>query len=122
MPGEEVRSVSWINHVPLNRREKIARWWQEDIRQGSTYSSERQRSEEFTTSIPIESIEGLACDGLKKALQEQRHERETSTSMITFPRATPDGSQYFGSIAVPAKPLGVRFTEIGVVPVEDENH
>ena len=122
MSEREASSVSWINVVPLNRRERLARWWQEDVRQGSTYSSKRQREQEFMSSIPVSSIEGIACDGLKRALENQRRDIEEGGQFVTFPRATPDGSQYFGSIGIPSRPLGVRFTEQGLVELSDEDH
>lgn len=122
MPEREVTSVSWINVTPHNRREKLARWWQEDVRQGSTYTSERQRNEEFQTVIPVDGIERLACEGLKRALYDQKRDIEETADTITFPRATPDGEQYFGSIGISSRPLGVRITERGIVPIPDENH
>lgn len=122
MSEREVTSVSWINVTPHNRREKLARWWQEDVRQGSTYTSERQRNEEFQTVIPVDGIARLACEGLKRALYDQKRDIEEMTDTITFPRATPDGELYFGSIAISSRPLGARITERGIVPIPDENH
>lgn len=122
MPEREVTTVTWINVTPHNRRERLARWWQEDVRQGSTYTSERQRNEEFQTVIPVEGIEHLACEGLRRALREQKRDIEEAAGMITFPRATSDGERYFGSIGIPSRPIGERFTESGVVPIPDEDY
>jgi hypothetical protein len=122
MSEKEVESVSWINVVPLNRREKLARWWQEEVRQGSSYASERQRKAEFQTVIPVHSIERLACDSLREALNKQRLDIETGSAIVTFPRATPNGSKYFGSIGISSEPLNIRFSENGIVPLDNENH
>ena len=122
MSEREVTTVTWINVTPHNRREKLARWWQEDVRQASTYTSERQRNEEFQTVIPVDGIAHLSCEGLRRALQEQKRDIEEEAETITFPRATPDGKQYFGSIGIPSKPIGERFTESGAVPISDENY
>ncbi|HAC56157.1 TPA: hypothetical protein DCF80_01525 [Candidatus Saccharibacteria bacterium] len=122
MPERAVETVAWINVVPLNRREMLARWWQEDVCQGSTYISERQHEQDFMTVIPVESLEGVACGGLRQALTRQKHDIEQSARSITYPRATPDGTEYFGSIAIPSKPLNVRFTETGIVTMSHEDH
>lgn len=123
MPGNSpVESVSWINVVPLNRREKIARWWVEEVRQQHTYTSKRSREQEFMTHIGIDEIDALACDSLKEALWHQKQEREAAASFVSFPRATPDGSAYFGSIGIPSRPFGVTFTERGLMSHDDENH
>lgn len=117
-PGE---SVTWINVISLNRREKIARWWIENVRKQQTYSSPRQREQAFQTQISVVDIDNLASDGLKAALHKQRQEHEMGASFVSFPRATPDGSQYFGSILIPRKPLNVTFTEQEVEPISNED-
>lgn len=122
MSERETSSVSWINVIPLNRRERLARWWQEDIRQGSTYTSDRQRKAEFSTAIPVGDIESIACEGLKQALFEQKRSIEESARSITFPRATPDGTEYFGSIGIPSSPIGTRITRGGIEQIADEDY
>lgn len=122
MSEADVGSVSWINVVPLNRREKLARWWQEDVCQGSSYASKRQRNAEFQTIIATGGIERLACDGLREALYKQRQDIETGSDFVTYPRATPDGSKYFGSIGIPSEPLNVRLGEKGIAPLHDDNY
>lgn len=117
-----VETVSWINHVPLNRREKIARWWIEDVRQQHTYTSKRQREQEFTTNVPVDMIDQLACEGLKAALLRQKNNLDEDSKIFTYPRATPDGSLYFGSVTVPRRPLRVSFTSEGIVSDIDENN
>jgi len=121
LPAE---TLSWINVVPLNRREKLARWWVEDIRQRQTYSSARQRDLEFMTSIPVTDVGLLASGALREALIRQKSEKETGARAITFPRATPDGSEYFGAVAIPSRPLNVRFTTHGIEEFDepDENN
>lgn len=123
MAGEPTETVTWINVIPLNRREKIARWWVEDVRQQHTYTSKRQREQELQTFLGADLIDGLACDGLRQALLVQKREREQGSGSITFPRATPDGSAYFGSVGIPSRPLNVRFTSHGIEPtLDNENH
>lgn len=96
----EIENVSWINVVPLNVREKIGRWWVDSVRQQHTYTSQRQREQPFQTSIPVASIDQLASEGLKAALLRQKRGIEEDSSIFTLPRATPDGSVYFGSVTV----------------------
>lgn len=74
------------------------------------------------SSIPVSSIESIACEGLRRSLIDQKRDIEEGDRFITYPRATPDGSQYFGSVGIPSKPLSVRFTEQGVVELPDEDH
>lgn len=123
--NHEVQTAHWINVVPLNRREKIARWWIEDVRQGSTYISRRSHETPFQTVVPVDAIDKLTSDGLRHALQRQVANVENDDSVITYPRATVDGSQYFGSVLISRRTLGVRFTTQGPIDIsgrEDENN
>ena len=116
-------TVTWINVVPLNMREKIARWWVEDVRQQHTYVSPRRHETDFQSFIAVDMIDTLASEGLRAALKAQQAEKAEDPAWMTFPRATPDGSEYFGSISIPRRRLGVRFTENGIVEdPTDENH
>jgi len=119
MTGENsAETVTWINVIPLNRREKIARWWIESVRQQQTHTSRRQRERPFQTRIPVDSIDDIACDGLSAALHRQRQQVLEDDNHITLPRANPDGTQFFGSVTIPRRSLGVTFTEQGIVPNE----
>lgn len=118
--SQSIESVSWINKVPLNRREKIARWWIERVRQQRTYESKRQHEQEFETRIPVNSIDQLANDGLRKALTDQKMCIESDEGFFIIPRATPDGSEYFGSVAIPRKRLEVRFAAGGLEELGNE--
>ncbi|HEY0965186.1 MAG TPA: hypothetical protein VGE13_01775 [Candidatus Saccharimonadales bacterium] len=115
-------TVSWINVIPLNRREKIARWWVESVRQQRTYNSKRQSKQEFMTHIGLDEVNSLACDALREALLRQKQDREMRAGSVTFPRATPDGSTYLGSVTIPSRPLMVTFTERGVAEATDEDY
>lgn len=122
MDERSVETVTWINVVPLNLREKIARWWVEDVVQQQTYRSPRQRETEFQSYIAVDMIDQLASDGLRVALHRQQQEKQEDPAWVTFPRATPEGDAYFGSISIPRRPLGLRFTERGIEDTADENH
>lgn len=114
MGVQSVETVQWLNKVPLNRREKIARWWIENVRQQQTFISKRQQEQEFATTISADAIDQVANDGLRKALINQKNCIEEDEGFYIIPRATPDGSKYFGSVAVPRRRLGVRFTVDGL--------
>jgi hypothetical protein len=118
MTEREVQTVSWINVVPHNRREKIARWWVESVRRQGTYTSRRSHEADFQTHVSVDQIDQLASDGLKKVPFKQKQQLETDGSWLILPCATADGEQYFGSVSIPTRPLNVRFTEQGIIPTE----